>query len=138
MTIYFRDCTLVKLDKLFGLRQVRPIQPVLKEWLASQAHDWNESELAVRFIGPLMALVNYGAEKFDFFTQRSFSGKIGDIELSGKPDAVIALGERKPEKPYFCFQEYKRENDPEGDPAGQMLTAMLLAQEFNEHQQPDY
>lgn len=110
----------------------------LQQKLIVHVHDWNESELAFRFIGPLMALVDYEEEKFDLFTQRSFSGKIGDIESSGKPDAVIASGEREPEKPYFCFQEYKRENDPEGDPAGQVLAAMLVAQEFNEHHHSIY
>jgi hypothetical protein len=51
---------------------------------------------------------------------------------------MIASGFRLPEKPYFCFQEYKKEKDPEGDPAGQTLAAMLAAQEINEHRNPIY
>jgi len=147
MKISFRDCTLQKLDKLFGLTQIREMPP-LTNWLAGsteisdferqtinnlqqklieRVHDWNEDELALEFIGPMMSLVNYADKAFNFFAQRSFAGQIGDIELSGKPDAVIASGKRVPEKPYFCFQEYKRENDPEEDPAGQVLAAMLVA-----------
>jgi len=158
MKLNFKDFTLHKLDKTFGLKEVKQM-PVLTTWLDSQSdisgyerqtlddlreglidhvHDWNEIELTMGFIGPLVRLVNFSEKEFDFFAQRSFSGKVGEVELSGKPDGVIAFGKREPEKPYFCLQEYKRENDPEGDPAGQVLAAMLLAQELNEHEHPIY
>lgn len=52
--------------------------------------------------------------------------------LSGKPDGIVSAGRREPEVPYFAFQEYKRELDPDGDPAGQALAAMLVGQSFNE------
>ena len=58
--------------------------------------------------------------------------------MSGKPDGIIASGRRSPKKPYFCFQEYKRFKNPDGDPAGQCLAAMLVAQEINEYKHPIY
>jgi len=70
----------------------------LQQKLIVHVHDWNESELAFRFIGPLMALVDYEEEKFDLFTQRSFSGKIGDIESSGNISVFRNISERMIQK----------------------------------------
>ncbi|MDM8520936.1 hypothetical protein QUF64_12880 [Anaerolineales bacterium HSG6] len=154
----FRDCTLANLDKTFNLRQTRT-RSILDDWLNREAeisefeqkvllmlqenaklhiHDWNEAELSQHLIGPLFALVNFSSQRFALFAERSFGGTIEGIEMSGRPDGIIASGFREPEKPYFCFQEYKKEKDPDGDPAGQALAAMLVAQEINEHQQPIY
>jgi hypothetical protein len=154
----FKDCTLVQLDRIFGLEQVDNYQ-ALQDWLDGEAeisdldrqmvvrfqktlkshvHDWNETELIQHFIGPIFSLVNFSTKEFGLFAQRSFSGKVGDMELSGRPDGIIASGFREPRKPYFCFQEYKKHKDPDGDPAAQALAAMLVAQEINEHGHPIY
>ncbi len=154
----FKECTLTRLDKTFGLKQVEETQ-VLQDWLNGTSeisdferqsmlhlrkklklnvHDWNETELGYNFIGPVLALVDYTTEACNFFAERKFSGIVDGIEMGGKPDGIIASGFREPEKPYFCFQEYKKETDPEGDPAAQALAAMLVAQEINEHRCPMY
>ncbi len=154
----FNECTLLKLDKTFALSQVEENQ-ILQDWIGSHAdisdfeqqslnlyqgilkrhvHDWNEVELRQHFIGPILTLVNFSNPKFTMFAERSFSGVVDDIELSGKPDGMIASGFREPEKPYFCFQEYKKDKDPHGDPAGQALAAMLVAQEINAYQHEIY
>ncbi|MCP4353599.1 MAG: hypothetical protein GY795_49765, partial [Desulfobacterales bacterium] len=70
--------------------------------------------------------------------ERLLSGVVDGIEMSGRPDGMIASGFREPEKPYFCFQEYKKEKDAEGDPAAQVLAAMLVAREINERKIPVY
>jgi RNA polymerase-interacting CarD/CdnL/TRCF family regulator len=41
-------------------------------------------------------------------------------------------------EPYFCLHEYKKESDPSGDPRGQVLIAMLAAQEMNQDGKPIY
>ena len=154
----FRACTLLKLDKSFGLKQVRSI-PALSNWLDRPAelsdleeqvlrkfrellirnvHDWNEAELAHHFIGPVFSLVEYTTDWFNLFAERSFAGTVEGVTLRGKPDGMIASGLREPETPYFCFQEYKKEQDPEGDPAAQALAAMLVAQTLNEQTFPIY
>jgi len=156
--INFKDCTLAQLDKTFDLRQTRN-SSILDDWLEQETevselerkvllmlqenaklhiHDWNETELSQHFIGPLFALVNFSSQRFALFAERPFGGTVAGIEMSGRPDGIIASGFREPEKPYFCFQEYKKEKDPDGDPAGQALAAMLVAQEINEHQHPVY
>ena len=127
----FRECTLAKLDKTFTVHQVKTL-PALADWLNGESelsdfeyqtlvtlreklilnvYDWNETELAYNFIGPVLAFVNFTTEKFNFFAERMFNGIVEGIEMGGKPDGMIASGFREPETPYFCFQEYKKFKD---------------------------
>ncbi len=154
----FSGCTLVKLDKTFTLNQIDESQ-ALQDWLedeskitdieqhvlsmyretlASSVDNWNEIELIQYFIGLVFTLVNFSSKVFSLFAEREFSGLVDSIEMKGEPDGMIASGFREPEKPYFCFQEYKKEKYPDGDPAGQCLAPMLVAQEINEHKHPIY
>jgi hypothetical protein len=149
---YFKDCTLKFLDKAFHLEEVDTL-PALIDWLNKDSelsdmetqyliylrqildfnvHDWNEFELDSHFIGPVFTLVNFSSKKFNHYSQRLLKGTVKDYILSGKPDGIVSAGRREPEVPYFAFQEYKRELDPDGDPAGQALAAMLVGQSFNE------
>ncbi len=154
----FKEWTLAELDRTFSLI-VADNSPVLNNWLSGQAefsafeqealhssrsllsahvYDWNETELAYNFIGPVMALARFSTKQFNFFAERPLSGIVDGIEMGGRPDGMIASGFREPQQPYFCLQEYKKEKDPEGDPAGQVLAAMLVAQEINQHRFPVY
>ena len=63
-------------------------------------------------------------------------GNTGDWRLFGKPDGMIAGGRRSPKKPYFMFNQYKKDTDSEGDPVGQALSAMLVGQVINEKKRP--
>lgn len=154
----FKDCTLLKLEKMFAVQQVGAL-PALDDWLSMSAeisdderkmvaffrvhlvergYDWNETELAYNFIGPLMGLADFITTRFNFFAERAFGGVVEGVEMTGRPDGMIASGIREPEEPYFCFQEYKKHKDPEGDPAGQALAAMLVAQAINTGRHPVY
>ncbi len=153
----FSDWTKTKLDKRFGIEELRTL-PALDNWLNSaaditdierivlneyqellrdNADSWNEQELALNFIGPIFGLVKYGhSRKFNFFAERSFSGTVDGEEMTGNPDGTIAKGFREPETPYFCFHEYKKDIDYSGDPAGQCLAPMLVAQTMNDENKP--
>jgi len=155
----FRDCTIVQLRKTFNLKRLNSNNS-LQKWLESEyvlsdlnkamlefyqsilldnVDSWNEQELALNFIGPVISIVGFGKEEyFNSFAERSFSAVIGDIELLGKVDGIIASGKEEPEAPYFCLQEYKKETDPNGDPKAQVLAAMLVAQHKNADQEPIY
>lgn len=105
--------------------------------------NWNEQELSLHFIGPLMSLSEFSTNAFNLFAQRNLAGIIDDVELSGKPDGIIAKGRREPEIPYFCFQaggvpQYKKELDPDGHPLPQVLGAMLVGQTLNNINQTMY
>ena len=154
----FKDCTLTVLEKTFRIKQIYDM-PVFTAWLQGEAaisdferqtlvtlqhklmlngHDWNETELAYNFIGPVMAFADFTTERSNFFAERPFGGVVEGVEMAGRPDGMIASGFREPEQPFFCLQEYKKHKDPEGDPAGQALAAMLVAQALNENRQPVY
>ncbi len=99
---------------------------------------WNERELAEYFIGPLLAHIDFNTSKFKIFSYRKISATIGGIELYGEPDAIIATGKYSPKLPFFCLNEYKRQEENRGDAAGQALAAMLVAQEQNKNDKPVY
>ena len=80
---------------------------------------------------------------FRSFAERRISASLTSVKgeeiyLFGRPDEMIASGFREPESPFFCFQEFKRETDPNGDPVAQNLAAMLVAQAIHENTQPIY
>ncbi len=109
----------------------------LREMLILNVGHWNEQELSLHFIGPVFSMPKFTiVKKMNLFAQRYISAVVLDstntpILLSGKPDGIVASGFRSPDTPFFCFQEYKREKDPNGDPAGQCLAAMLVGQTLN-------
>lgn len=149
----FVNCTIKYLEKTFKLQE-QNILPSLDAWLAIEAsisdferqallhyqqvlqfnyRDWYETELDSHFIGPIFALVNFSTPFFNHFEERELSAVVDDIRLYGRPDGLIASGRRDPEAPYFAFQEYKRNIDPNGErdvapPEGQCLAAMLVGQ----------
>jgi len=163
VTYSFDDCTLIKLEEWFGLRRTMSNQALdqwlqttielsefertmlqhLRQNLAQNADAWNEQELALNVIGPLFSFVQFSLlYRFNFFSQRTIgttlTGLNGDIKLSGEPDGIVATGYWKPETPMFAFSEYKRLQNPSGDPAGQSLAAMLVGQSLNQKPQPIY
>ncbi len=154
--LYFSDCTLFKMEKLFGLIALEQT-PSLSDWIAADivltdfdrenirrlchtlqknvAH-WNETDLSLHFIGPMFSLVDFTERyRFNLFAKRSIFATINNIELGGRTDEIIATGYREPEMPFFAFNEYKKETNPDGDPAGQVLAAMLVGQHQNEQKE---
>lgn len=152
----FSECTLFKMEKLFGLIALEQT-PSLSDWIASDfeltdfdrenirrlchtlqknvAH-WNETDLSLHFIGPMFSLVDFTERyRFNLFAQRSIFATINNIELGGRTDEIIATGYREPEMPFFAFNEYKKETNPDGDPAGQVLATMLVGQQQNEQKE---
>jgi len=160
----FRDCTQSLLYDLFGLQAIRS-SPTLDDWLKSEIavsekeimileeyqerlllnrNTWNEQELAMSFIGPVLSLVNFTEPyRFNLFSQRRIKTQVAslqgaDIELSGEPDGLIATGYFDPKVPMFAFTEYKRQLEPDGDPIGQTLAAMLVGQTLDPTEKPLY
>ena len=95
-------------------------------------------ELENKFISPVILTAGIDDEQIGYFLERPLSGIIGDYELSGIVDGMIASGIRNPHIPYFCLHEYKRSVENQGTPDAQVLAAMLVAQELNNHDKPIY
>ena len=161
----FRNCTIHYLEKNFGLRRTfssqvldqwvqgkQPITEVERLILTDRQEDlrmnhsvWNEQELAINFIGPVISMARFwDPYRYNFFAGRHIGTELDSlideekIELSGEPDGMIATGYWEPDTPMFAFMEYKREMGWKGDPPGQAVAAMLVAQKLNQNENPIY
>ncbi len=164
----FKRWDLTSLDKAFGLTQIWKCE-LLSNWqkMESEITDsdretllmlqaslirggraWNEVELENKFISPLIMTARIDDEQMGYFLERPLAGIVGDYELSGIVDGIIAMGFRDPDVPFFCMHEYSPLNPPknggieggenQGTPDGQVLAAMLIAREQNNNEKPIY
>jgi hypothetical protein len=105
----------------------------LRAVLAINAQTWQEQELIMHFIAPLLNMVRfYDHAAFSAFAQRKIAAKIGAYDMNGKLDYFVATGKSKPRQPFFCVHEYKYAMRTDNDPLGQLLSAMITAQKLNE------
>lgn len=147
------------IEQEFGLQKTKK-SALLEEWLTNKGfvltalqtelmtrlqvslevhyQDWNEEELKLNFIAPLLtSVVNYSdSQQYQPFAERTLKAEIGNFELSGTIDWMLASGKQIPRKPFFFLQEYKRTKMADSDPLGQLLIAMLVAQTLDEQKRP--
>jgi hypothetical protein len=109
-----------------------------RDLLFDEVQNWNEDELKLFFIGPVLGLIHFKTANFKPFTQRTLSITRGDVSASGKVDFMLAKGKVMPKIPYFCLHEYKQENRRDNDPLGQLLIGMVAAQAKNTSPLPIY
>ena len=145
------------LEQYFDIKNVKGDLPLLNEWILSQnkisvfekeqleiikqelqqnATYWNEEELKMRFISPLLRLVNIDGEKFRMFFDRQVTAEYKNIKLTGVADMLVATGYQVPTKPFFFIHEFKPEARLDTDPAGQLLAEMIAAQVINDDKKP--
>jgi hypothetical protein len=158
----FREWTLTKLENTFGIQQIydrnygllkkwqdlsktMPISDFERETLLNLqeplewgGRGWNEYELENKFISPVIMAVKFDDKIIGYFLERPLKGIVGDYELSGIVDGMIATGVRDPNKPFFCMHEYKRSVDNDGQPDAQALAAMLVVQAEDNGRKPVY
>lgn len=110
----------------------------LQEKLQDRVWDWNEEELKVYFIIPLLELVDFNAPHYHPFLDRELSAHFHDDIVAGSVDFMVASGKRSPKSPYFFLHEYQKEHDSSNDPLGQLMIAMVSAQLLNQDGHPVY
>ena len=93
--------------------------------------DYFEYQLFGHFISPLLNKVYFYGENFREWFQPYISGIVNGHEISGKLDFMVASGIRRPDKPYFFIQEYKRSIPKSKPPLEQLLAQMTVALENN-------
>jgi hypothetical protein len=145
------------LARTFGLQRNRPPQPILSAWLsATTALDamelrfleearidlldntdyWNEEELKMHFISVIMRIVRYQSPFKVYYNREIEAVKEGYL-IKTEADMLVSKGIGDLiETPYFFLHEYKREKKYAGDPIGQMLGGMLIAQVRNNDNKP--
>jgi hypothetical protein len=137
--------TLELLEDLLAVKAVKehPLHTTLEayrkeaNWLIDA---WNEDEYKFLFIGPFMKLVNFASNYCNVFTQRpmTISYENDTKVTSGKVEWMLAKGRQIPEQPHFFLHEYKPEKNRDNDPLGQLLIAMIGAQQLNSNDSPIY
>ena len=137
--------TLPLLDKWLGSEYSfgdfqKSVIEELKGKLLENADFWNEDELKLQFIAPLLQIIKYDElPGCKVFSQRMLSATINNVSLGGRVDLLIAKGKQKPTEPYFFIHEYKQETKKgSSDPKGQLLAELVTAQFNNEHRFPLY
>jgi hypothetical protein len=154
----FREWTLTKLENTFGIQQILDRDyGLLKKWqdlsqtisisdfekqtllnlqrpLEWGGRGWNEYELENKFISPVFMAAQFDDKTIGYFLERPLKGIVGDYELSGIVDGMIAKGFRDPDKPFFCM----RSVDNDGQPDAQALAAMLVVQADENGRKPVY
>jgi hypothetical protein len=103
--------------------------------------DWNEEELKMNFVAIIFFVAKLNVpKKIQVFYERKLSGVVEGIPISVKVDGMVATptNANRPKIPYFFLQEFKRSLGDDHDPEGQMLSAMLLAQDLNNDNKPMY
>jgi hypothetical protein len=158
-----KNYTEAEMVRAFGLIRIeRTTTPLMQRWLDVSApvldiveqtifdrifydcidniRGWNEEELKMEFISPLMFICNVkSTDKYRVFYERIISETVENKPLTVKTDYMIATGVLNlHENPYFYFQEYKPDTNPTGDAVGQLLQAMLIAQVKNKNNKPIY
>lgn len=147
----FKHWLYQEVEETFGLHRNNK-SPILQDWLATdialsdkatkytkelQADlldnvlDWNEDEMKLFFIGPLLRMVFLNNPGFKPFASRKLSMQYGEEEIRGIVDFMVAQGRQVPRTPIFCIHEFKPETGTNNDPLGQLLIAMVVAQQNN-------
>jgi hypothetical protein len=131
----FRESTLL-LDVL--LKDLPLLSTEEKEKIAQlQSHlqlmveAWNEYDMSIRFIGPLIGIVEIQSRDYRTFFNFTIKTILNNKEIGGRVDGMLAKGWQIPSVPLFFLQEYKAESGPNGDPLGQLLIEMVAAQAMN-------
>jgi hypothetical protein len=139
------DCANLKAWVTTPLGTLKPAyEEILEEArqkLEYKWNEWNEEELKMNFISIVILCAQMEEPKIAHtYYERRFSGKVQDIPISVVVDCMIAspTNSGRPKHPYFFMQEYKRSLGDTHDPEGQMLAAMILAQEKNKDDKPLY
>ncbi len=152
------------LIRLFDLQRLvgNQAHPLLQEWMSvsditltiseqetfdailedamQNIHNWHEEDLKMQFIAFVLRLGHLkNTARYHPYFERVVEAIVSENFLKVKTDFMIASGVLdSPEVPYFHFQAYKRQTDPNGDPIGQLLAAMLIAKELNQSDKPIY
>ena len=103
--------------------------------------EWNEEELKMNFISLVLFVAQVEvAKSIATFYERKLSGYINNINISLVVDCVFASTTNSglPKMPYFFLQEFKRSLGDSHNPEGQMMAAIILAQEINQDNKPIY
>ena len=94
--------------------------------------EYNEEDLKVNFIVPILNKVHFKSFKQEFrnFYELPLIYKTDNFILQGTTDFVVSKGLLKSKKPYFFIQEFKR-NEEYSNPRPQLIAELIASIELN-------
>ncbi len=153
-----------EVEDTFGIQFSRTL-PAMQTWLAYQepitqeetniserlrlrlqdfTDFWNEEDIKVFFLMPMIDVVNFYDSSYRTFMEVTFEADLTDAQnnpctLRGRVEMLVAMGRQEAKTPFFFLNEYKPQVKSTSDPKGQLLSAMLAAQALNNgHNFPVY
>ena len=95
-------------------------------------HSYDEEDLKIHFIAPLIAKIDYFMleDEIRNFYHEPLLYETEKFILNGRADMMVSKGLFKSEKPYFFIQEFKKGIRPT-DPEPQLLAELISAIELN-------
>jgi len=91
---------------------------------------YNEEDLKMRFLSPILREVDFKSENFRDFYNEKLIYENEKFSLVGEVDFLVSKGLRKAKKPYFFIQEFKR-SEEYSNPRPQLLAEMIVGLELN-------
>ena len=105
------------------------------DWYFALADDWNEERLKMHVISSILSVADTNIpEVCKTYFEHPLHGIINNYEMTVITDCMVASSKLAgdPDKPYFFLQKFKQaQYFGHTDAQGQMLVAMLLAQQYN-------
>ena len=95
-------------------------------------HSYDEEDLKIHFIAPLIAKIDYFMleDEIRNFYHEPLLYETEKFILNGRADMMVSKGLFRSEKPYFFIQEFKKGIRPT-DPEPQLLAELISAIELN-------
>jgi len=91
---------------------------------------YDEEDLKMRFLSPILLKVNFKNTDFRDFYDEKLVYKTEEFILNGEVDFTISTSLRVAKKPYFFIQEFKRAEDY-SNPRPQLLAELIAGVELN-------
>jgi len=91
---------------------------------------YDEEDLKMRFLSPILLKVNFKNTDFRDFYDEKLVYKTEEFILKGEVDFTISTSLRVAKKPYFFIQEFKRVEDY-SNPRPQLLAELIAGVELN-------
>lgn len=157
----FKQWTYEDVEDVFGIAPIMD-HPILINWLNVAAkqkisaleketitqlrnelritiNGLNEEELKFQFIAPFVRMTNFHTNKYRYFLGRKLIMPYKNETIEGRVDFMVARGKKTPKQPFFFLHEYKQDIPQSStDPLGQLLVAMVAAQQLNEDKHTIY
>lgn len=93
---------------------------------------YSEEDLKIKFIAPLLNRIDFKInDNLRDFYEAKLNYETNDFILTGTTDFMVSQGLKRPKKPYFFIQEFKKSKSS-SDPEPQLIAELISAVELND------